>query len=194
LNNNIEYLNNMKLSDQKYNELMKLESISVIAEKLKWHMLNRSDEAYREEKEKTDQSRKEHINAIEILKNIIENDTLVDYLNLKKKELIRWLDYFQEYKKRYLDGKRKRIKKHLKINQYLVVLTLRLIKNGVHQPSRREDFIFRFISENNLEGYKFSDKSKEDEGYQINYTYKMNEQSIRRMIRKVDKKFRDAFD
>lgn len=179
----------MKLSDKTYNELMKTRDVAHGANVLKKYMLNRSNTGSKAKRERIDNFRRELIEAIEIIKKIQNNDLLTIFLSFDENELIGALKYLQDLEKRK-KSKRIRIVKYYHINWWMGVLILSLHQEGLEVAARREDFLFKFISENNLENYKFTEMSKEDEEYQIQYAYKMNEQSIRRIIRKIDKNIR----
>ena len=62
--------------------------------------------AYFTKKEEADKDRREHLEAIDLLTKLINNDTLISNLLLrgdlesKKKELKGWLNYYNDYKKR----------------------------------------------------------------------------------------------
>ncbi len=183
----------MKLPDKKYYELMKNKNVADAAKVLKKHMLDRSNTGSKVQREIIDNEKRELIEAIEIIKKIQNNTLLTIYLNIHENKLRGTLKYLQFFKKQKEEGKRKRIEKYFYINTWIGMLIIELYSAGLIATVRREDFIFKLISENNLDNYKFTEKSQDDEAYQIHYTYKMNEQSIRRMIRKIDKKCRYVF-
>lgn len=183
----------MKLSDNEYNELMKNKDVAYVAKVLKKHMLDRSDTGSKAERERIDNSKRELIEAIEIIKKIQNNSLLTMFLNIHKNKLIGTLKYLQYRKKQEEEGKRIRVEKYFYINTWIGMLIIELYSAGLIATVRREDFIFKFISENNLENYKFTEMSEEDEKDKIEDNYIVYEDSIKRMIRKIDKKCRYVF-
>lgn len=183
----------MKLSDKTYNELMKNKDVANAAKVLKKHMLNRSNTGSKAQRERIDNEKRELIEAIEIIKKIQNNSLLTIYLNIHENRLIGTLKYLQYFKKQKEEGKRIVVEKYFYINTWIGMLIIALYEAGLNETARREDFIFKFISENNLEEYKFSEMSKEDEKDKIEDNYIVYEDSIKRMIRKIDKKCRYVF-
>ena len=182
----------MKLSNKKYNELMQNKGVANAAKELKKHMLDRADTGSKAERERIDNSKRELIEAIEILKKIQNNSFLTLFLNIHENKLIGTLKYLQ-YRKKQEEGKRIRVEKYFYINTWIGMLIIELYEAGLIETARREDFIFKFISENNLENYKFTELSEEDEEYEIQHTYKMIKENFKRKIRKIDIKCRYVF-